>query len=282
MQLWQIYTFIAIIAWGVGQVLIRRGFAHSTPADTFFMGGIWGLLVYLPYIVHHVNKIKIDIPLIGLSFVIILSYFFYYKAISTGNFSINSTITSTFPLFTIFWAQIILHESISFFQWVGIIFILVGIIYLSSNHSEKFQWTRWNEYHLWWPLFSAFYLGTGDFLSKFISQSYSYASIFLVFGSMQLFQGAILKWIQDKGKFNLYLFRNKYTITGNFLLSLGTLFFYLALFSGYASIVVPVSGTFLIIVLILARVFLKEKLTYLQYFFILLIILGNIIVNAAV
>jgi DME family drug/metabolite transporter len=282
MQYWQIHILIAIFAWGVGQVLIRRGFSSASPVDTFFMGGVWGFLVYAPYIFIHWNEVHITWKLIAFSFFIILSYLVYYKALSTGNFSINSTVTSTFPLFTIIWAQVFLHEPLTSIQWIGIAFILMGITYLSSNHGEKLEWKNWKEYHFIWPLFAAIYLGTGDFLSKFISNTYSYASIFFVFGLTQFIQGAILKWIQDRGKFDFSLFKNKYTVTGNLLLSAGTLFFYLALFSGYASIIVPVSGSFLIVALLLARIILGEKLTILQYFFIMIIFLGNVLINITV
>lgn len=279
MELWQLYIFLAIIFWAVGQIFIRKGFASASAVDTFFMGGVWGLLVYLPYIILHADELSISLDLLIISGLIIASYLVYYKALSIGNFSINSTITSSYSLVTLMLAQIFLNEPLLLYQWVGIMMVITGIMVLSSFHEQKIDWRNWREFHLLWPIVAALYLGSGDFLAKFISENYSYASLFFGFGFMQLFLGMVFKLKQDGGRLNLVIFKRPYTVTGNFFLSVGTLFFYLSLFSGWASIVVPVSGSFLILVLIMARLFLHEKLTVVQYLFIALIILGNLLLN---
>lgn len=279
MEKWQIYMILTILSWGTGQILIRKGFQRATAVDTFFMGGFWGTLVYLPYVFIHRQDLQIDGNLMIYSFFIILSYLFYYLALSRGNFSINSAITSSYAMVTLLLSQIFFSELLYFPQWIGIALILTGIVVLSFSQGSRDKPIKRNMPDILIPVFGAIYLGTGDFLSKWISKDFTYPSIFLVFGLTQFFQGLVIKLFQDKGKIHLSVFRNPYTLTGNFILSLGTLFFYLALFEGYASIVVPASGSFLIIVLLLARFILHERLHWWQYVLIVLIFTGNILVH---
>ncbi len=312
---WKIYILIAIIFWAVGQVLIRDGFKKASVYDTFFMGGVWGTLVYLPYVYLHRQEFQADFNVFLLTAFVTFGYLVYYKALSVGNFSINNTVISTFPLITLLFSQLFLQEPLTFVQWIGIAIISVGVILLSYFNQGGFLRNELRHSHLGWPIFASVYIGFGDFLMKIvemdssalpklknfteslsgqtffifeyignfatdiINNSYSHASLFFFLGVSQLISGFIIKMFHDKFRFNFAIFSKKGTITGNFLLSAGTLFFYLALFSGWASLVVPVSASHVILAVILAGYFLHEKLSKTQYLIILFIVIGNILVN---
>ena len=312
---WKLYVTFAIIFWATGQVLIRKGFKNSGVFDTFFMGGVLGFLVYLPYIIIHLSELNVNLFLFIYSSFIVTAYLVYYKALSVGNFSINNTVVSSFPIITIIFAQIFLDEPLSLLQWSGVVIISLGVVSLSYFEHGGFSWKQLKKSHIKWPIWAAVYIGFGDFLTKIVEgdysssnavnalveniktvdfeivrqagslietaahSSYSHASIFFCLGLSQLIIGAVLKFVKDDYKFNLTVFKRPWTMGGNFLLSTGTLFFYLALFSGWASLVVPISASHVILAVIFAHLFLHEKLDKKQYIAILVIVFGNVLVN---
>ena len=314
-MIWQIYVSIAIIFWAVGQIFIRKGFKNSGVFDTFFMGGVFGFLVYLPYVFFHIDELEPNLFVFMFGCFIVFAYLIYYKALSVGNFSINNTIVSTFPLITILFAQIFLDEPLTLIQWLGVAIISLGVISLSYFEHGGFSFKELRKSHIKWPLIASIYIGFGDFLTKIMegnysgsnafkslintlnnydfsvleyfgsiintvsSNTYTHATIFFSLGLSQLVIGFILKMIKNKFRFNTTVFKMPWTMSGNLLLSAGTLFFYLALFSGWASLVVPISASHIILAVILARFFLHEKLDKKQYIVILFIVLGNVLVN---
>ncbi len=62
-----------------------------------------------------------------------LGYIFYYEGILTGSVGLMGTVTAAYPAPTILLCLVLLHESITAFQAVGVVLVLVCVLILSRG-----------------------------------------------------------------------------------------------------------------------------------------------------
>jgi transporter family protein len=60
-----------------------------------------------------------------------LGLFSFLYALQVGKVSVTSSLTSVYPVITLFLAMIILKEKITLLQWTGIFFAVVSVILIS-------------------------------------------------------------------------------------------------------------------------------------------------------
>jgi micrococcal nuclease len=70
-----------------------------------------------------------------------------------------------------------------------------------------------------------------------------------------------------------------YSFLGIFLFNIGNIAYFIALEKGFASIVVPLSNTYITITVILSLIYLKEKITRIQLLGIISVIIGVVLVS---
>lgn len=120
---------------------------------------------------------------------------------------------------------------------------------------------------IWWPICGAVIVGFGDFLAK-VAINMSNASTWLFFLSLAYIPCAILNFLLDKKgrqitEFNFQKFLP--TLLGVTMISIGIIPFNLAFQYGLASLVGPVSSSYIVLTAVLAFVFLKEKINKIQF-----------------
>jgi len=204
-------------------------------------------------------------------------FLFEFYALEKGKLSLTGTVLNLYPFFTLLFAGIFLGESISLVAKFGVGLILVGLILISLedwSEIKAFRVSGW----LYWGLAGAFASGFGDFLVKLMINKFNPYSYSLAFVVGWLFIALLLLAFDRK---HIEIRRSKdflYLILGTVFLFVGYIFLHLALKSGKVSIVTPITASSAAISLLLAFVWLKEKVTRYQIAAVFLIVLGVVLV----
>ncbi|HOD41430.1 MAG TPA: EamA family transporter [Candidatus Wallbacteria bacterium] len=261
-----LYLSITILGWGVGQTLLKIGFARSTPISSYLIGGILGLAVWLPYIL--VNKpvltgIGLYLPL---CLAISLAYLTFYYSLNAGELSIASAILGTYPMYTVLFAVFVMGEKLSWLQWCGLATITAGIGLLSYlSHPSPAAGTGSKEARdariwLFLSVISAVLIGVADAMCKVVIDRTNVSAFSLYLNTVQICAGLLLKLLFEGREFSFETLKSRYSLAGILLLNIGGLTFTIALSMGQASIIVPLSSTYLALVTVLSWLFLKEKM----------------------
>jgi transporter family protein len=198
----------------------------------------------------------------------------FYYAISKGEIALTGSLWATYPVTTVLLSFLFLHEKISFFQIYGIFFALMGVFLISLPEKKIASLMTKNTSWIWWGSIGAVMSGAGDFLSKVATNSIgAYSQIFFLSLFFQIL--SVINFIFDKKgrKLPHFSFIKFFpTIIAAFFTVCGSLVFLLSLNIADASVVVPVSSVYPGITVLLAMIFLKEKISKKQLIGIFLII----------
>lgn len=282
MPSWLVFSLSAALFWGVGQVLAKKGFENISPLWNNIFANIIGLFIYLP-VVFIGSKFHIGMPSFPVLILILITgivYMTFFYAIEHGELALSGTLLATYPVFTIIESLIFLHEQINFFQCIGIIATIAGAIAIMlpigklNAQIRDYTWIVWG-------LIGASMQGTGDFFSKVAVNAVGvYTQAFWLIILFQI--ASLLNFILDKKgrslpRFSLHKFFP--SIVGTGLVVCGTLSLFFAFQFGKASLVSPVTATYPALVVFLAVLFLKEKITKRQVLGILAVIVGIMFVG---
>lgn len=248
---------------------------------------LFGFLLGVTYFVYNFHSFNLSsvysyFPnLIAIAILQIIAYLSFYKGLAKGQVSLVSSIAASWGLLTAILGVIFLKEVLKINQILAIIFIIAGIILVSVNikdllNNKKIKLLIGVKEGLiamfCWGI-SLFLLASltkviGWFLPVFV-----FRFLLLLFLSTYIL---LLKktFVPKKTKFPLWLLLaiGVFDMAGFFTFSLGT--------SGaYASIVAPIGSAYTLVTIILAKIFLKEKIKTNQMIGIAGIIAGLILIS---
>lgn len=280
---WLVYTLIASLFWGVGQIYLKKGFAKISSLWNIIIATIICLVTWLPFCYFNgINLSNINFSP-TLFFIIIVSIFYqiYFYALEKGEVSITGTIMAAYPLVTVILSHLFLGEVINWIQKLAIFVVLLGAAVISlpnKNNQTKIKVGSW----IWWALASVILIGTADFLAKVIINNigpYNYMFLLPIF-YIPVVLGIAM--IDKKGQKLPPVSGNQWrqltpTLIGVFMIEVGIIAFNLAFANGPASLVGPLSSCYVAITVILAIIFLKEKVNLNQLIGIILTIIGIIL-----
>jgi|GEM_PF-6288355 len=272
-----IFLLFTIAGWSIGQTLLKIGFSKSTPIDSFLIGGLCATVVWTPYIYFYPPVFKEPLILFTLTSIVVLGNLTFYYCLNAGELATASAILGSYPLFTVLFAVFFMGELLSLKQCSAIIAIIFGVASLSMlssgapGNSEKIP-----KIWLFFSLISAILVGIGDALTKVIVDNSNASTYIIYYTIFQFFLTISLKIVFGKTSFNLDFLKSKFSFMGMFLMTVGGLFFTIALSMGKASIVVPASSGYLALVSFFSWFFLNEKMNVLKIASITLIIAGII------
>ncbi len=280
--MWLFFTLLAGILWGVGQVIIKKGFNNLPPLFNNVLAAIIIPLIMIPLSL--INGIKFDLvwSVLPLTFVIAILFLSYYYIIGMGQVAFTGTIIGTSPLFAILLSVVFLHENPSIFQKLAIFLIILGTTLIAVPDKvttiKDLKLGSW----FWWAICTAIAVGCADFFIKIlINHSDVYTYLFTY--SLCLIVVSILSIFFDKkGRAAMPAFTlKKYlpTLIGVVIMEIAFVSYHFALAQGLVSVVSPVSSTYIPITALLAWIFLKEKINKMHCTGIVLAAIGVIFVG---
>ncbi|MCX6774067.1 MAG: DMT family transporter [Candidatus Micrarchaeota archaeon] len=259
-------AFLSAVLWAVSDFIIARIIKKGeSPEKVFFYSQLIGTIalaiVYFAFFSNPADLTQdLIIMLLVAGFLNVISYLFFYKGIEKGDLSIISPLSSCWVIVTVVLGMLFLNEQVSILEGLGIIICVAGILLTSFRLKDLIIAKFMNPYNganfaimaaLSWGILFIF-IGMlnsrlGWFLPILIIRAVS-----LVFASM--YMGATKKSIS----LNISLLPVLFFIA--VFDAFAFVAYSLAISSSYTVMVAPVAATYPLIVILLARIFLKETL----------------------
>ncbi len=133
-----ILALLSAVAFSISVILIRQRLDESNSISVALIVTITGNIILWPLALMTTN-FKTVIPEAITFFIIAgilapgMARLFYYKGMRIVGVSINSTIFATYPLYSSILAVLFLNESLVFENWIGIICIMGGILFIERS-----------------------------------------------------------------------------------------------------------------------------------------------------
>lgn len=257
--MWLAYTLAAAGLWGVGQVLTKRGLIQITPLWNNLIAYGWVIITMIPWAVNGGVSWERLPAIFPWTLLTATAYSIYFYVVSRGEIALTGTINSMYPLATVILAKLFLGETTSGLHNLGIVATLAGAVLIAWPKDVKVKLESW----VWWGTAGAIMAGSGDFLTKLIigrSDVYTFTlSHELAFIPVM----AALVLVDKKGRSVPRLALRSWwpTLAGVGMMQIGVLSFFIALSLGKASLVAPVSSIYQAITVVLAMLWLKEKVS---------------------
>lgn len=259
---------------------LKKSYRELEPSVAFLFDMLFGLLLWIPlslYFGVNAGLILKVLPYAILS--AILSEALYFYALSKGQLSITSILIGSYPIYTIIFSILINKEVLSSIQglFIGLTILGTLIVYMPS----KLSWSELKKSGaLFWPIVAALGIGLSDTLSKRIIDITSDFTFLFVLALVQIPVALIYLKIEKQNIFtNLRevttkIEEYKNAIAGSLFNIIGTGLLWISFSKILASIASPITATSGVLVLIIAFLFLDEKIGWRQLLGILLVFFG--------
>ncbi len=250
------YLALISVLWGVGNVLVKRGLTHLTAWQTYALDAVFiAFPIWMVYGIFNGGNLLTITPLAIITGILIsIIYGFNYYTYSIGDVSLTGSVISTYPIVTLILAYVLLGERLHMLATLGVILTILGVIAISIPH-EKIRLGRW----VYLAIFTSVGYGFTAYMAKLVLYSINNATYLMVLAVSQVIVIALWKlFIRDpvpRVRWNKF----KYSIIGIILLNFGNIAYYIALQMGLASLVVPLSSTYVLLMVLLSVIWLKEK-----------------------
>lgn len=247
---------------------------------------LFGILIWIPFaLIQGISLGNIREVFIWAIISAILSEAYFFFVLSKGEVSITGTLLASYPIYTALFSRFINHEILSPLQLLAILLTVTGTLIVSSQKDFSLKDFKKKEYVLW-ALSGAIAVGLSDSLSKNAIDKVSMQDFLFSLAIVQLPVALIYLKI-EKQKLNKLFesVRNykkyKYAIFGSLLTVMGVLFLWLSFANTLASIASPLTATYPVLMVALAYYFLKEKIMKKDYYGILLVFIGILVISIA-
>lgn len=206
-------------------------------------------------------------------------YLFFFKGFEIGNVSIIAATMNLWAVFTMLFAYIFMGQRLSALQTLGVVMIIIGAAFASLNWNEirnqRFQLSTGVKE----AVFGAFFFGVFWNVSEIISEKVGWLSttlfikfgiiLFLLLFSLLAKQGIGLTKTTAKTKY-IILLMGVIEAGAVALVNYG-------LTIGDAILITPIASALSIVTIMLAIIFLKDKVTRIQGLGIVTAIVGIIV-----
>ncbi len=279
-----LFGLIAMFGWGLADFFAKKTVEKIGDFRTLFWTQIVGFIiltsayfVFAPQFNYTIGDIIIFalIGLLGSS-----AYLLFYRALKKGQVSILSPIQASWVVITVILSVIFLNEVLGNFQAITIAITILGIILVSFKYKDLKRLKLKNllpgvpEDLISMSLWGINFVIIGFLVSKF--------NWFIPIFFLRLFMIFFLLCFSSIKREKI-TFNERKVIPWLILIGVcdvsAFLGFGLGVSSGYVSIVSPVAASFPLITIILARIFLKERLGINQKIGIVGIIIGLILLS---
>ncbi|MFA6089041.1 MAG: EamA family transporter [Candidatus Woesearchaeota archaeon] len=279
-----IYALIAMMGYGIANAILKipakeiSGMKGIFVRNSFVIPILFILLLFFSKTQTFSFKFIVITLCIGI--IGYLPLFFFFKALHHGKVGVISPIAGSSVIFTLFFASVFFHESLTLIKWVAVLCVLIGVVLISVNFrdikkSDLFSVSSgipfalitcflWGfmyfiyKYPVTWvgPVLTSLCIEIGVWLSSLVhikisKESFSFPKKSIVF----------------------YIF-----VSGLFVV-FASVFQNLALSLGQVSLVSAIIASSPIIATLFGRIVYKEKLTISQYVAIVISIFGLVLLS---
>ncbi len=266
--LWLPFSLATIFFYGVGQVLAKESRARISSANYLLLLGISIFAVYGVYWLvlreptahdaHSWFKACVAAALSG------GAYIAYIEAIKHGKVSIVGTVAGAYAPWTIILALILLGETLSAGEGIGVALVVSGMLlftYRTSNGENG----KTESLGILLALGALLLWGTSAVMAKDVITDIGQTDFIGVFAVICPTMWIVYWLASAKGK--LEVPRNGSRVLGlsMLFLTMGGITMYIAFANGNVSIVSPITNLYPILTIAVAKVRLKERLTIRQY-----------------
>lgn len=273
------FLFIAVtaFAWGIGNVFVKKGFRNLTPWQTYALDSFFiALPLWMIYGVLAAGDLTTVTPFAILSALIICaSYALFYYTINHGQIGVTTTVISTYPIITFILAYLLLKERLTLLPLMGVILSMIGAVIVSLPAKLKLKPEKWFVL----SVLVAISYGITGYLEKTVLTTINNATFLMTLALTQVVI-VLLWWPFTRDKFPKLNFRRSgHSFIGILLFNIGNIVYLMALEKGLASLVVPLSNTYVTITVLFSLFWLKEKISRLQIAGIVCVVIGVILVG---
>ncbi len=138
-----LYSTIVSLCWGLSPVLYKLLMNNVDIKVTFVINSLFFTLAVICYTIYYWNDIKSnlqttsvsDICFLGLISVVLsfIPNIIYFNLLNQYDSYVVNALVSTSPIFTLGMAYLILRESITKYDILGVILIITGVFFLSCK-----------------------------------------------------------------------------------------------------------------------------------------------------
>lgn len=290
--MWFIYALITFLAWGFADLFYKKGNNENDKYSHLKTGIIVGVVMgvhatgYMIFTKTNMNVVDI-LKYLPVSLCYIASMVIGYKGLKYLELSISSPIQNSSGIITSILLCLIFKISLSKLELVGIIIVFIGVlslslleIYYDKDNRQKIikNLTGWA---VLFPIIYCIIDGLGTFFDAVYLDQLQLITedVALIAYEYTFFLYALITFILlKKQRVSLKLSTEKNKILAALFETLGQ-FTYVFAVSAYSVITVPVIACYSALSVLLSRIFLKEKLAFLQYIAIAIIFLGIILLG---
>lgn len=265
------------IFWAVGTILVKKGYSHFNAWQSYFIDAFYiALPLWIMYgIISGGNLREVTPQVIIISLYASIFYAVYYYVLDISDVSRAVPIIGTYPVFAVIPSLVFLNEKLAGLALSGIVITFCGILLVSFKNGIKIEKKKW----FYLALLVSFGYGTSDFLQKIALNSVGTGTYVMLLAISQCIVVIVWRLFRNHEIPKILKRKSANTLVGITLFNIGAIAFYLALEKGLASIVVPLSSSYVVFVVILSMIILQEKTTRRQLVGVILVVLGVILVN---
>ncbi len=275
-----LFAIVSFLGWGVADFLAKRVVDRIGALWTLLIMQIIGIIPIFFYSVVFLKIPALSPGMLGIlalsSFLLIFAYLLFYKALKHGPVSIVSPIASSASVITILISIVFFAEALVLSQIIAIAAIIIGIIFVSVKwESSKIKLASYGivlafltmlGWGLAFPFMKINMAVIGPIFTLLVVRFFSIIFLSIYAGTRQE-KPAIEKpgiWI--------------YLLAIGLIDAFAFLAYYIGVSMDYLSIVSPISTCYPAVTIILAYIFLKERVRSIQKFGIFLILSGLILI----
>ena len=284
--MWMVYAILTFFLWGIADLFYKKGNIDNDKYTHLKTGIMVGLVMGIHAIIYFfVKGMKFDImamlKYLPVSVCYITSMIIGYKGLKYINLSISSPIQNSSGLITSLLLAIIFSVKLSIYEIVCLVIMAIGVIMLSVIENKKdikVTLKKITVAAIVFPLIYCLIDGLGTFLDavyldhlEIIDEDMALISYEFTF----LLYGIISYIILRAKKVKVRIKEEKTRLSAAIFETLGQ-FTYVFAISSHSVITAPIVACYSALSVLLSRIFLKEKISKLQYLALFLIFLSII------
>ena len=282
-------ALLSALSLGLSQILVRKNIEKSNFVYISLTVTIMGNIILWPlaFMFTDLNTLNPE----GLLLFIVagllapgIARLFYFKGMQTAGISANASIFATYPIFTSIMAVSLLGEALSIENWIGLVCVIAGVIFIGRNiNNNDTQTKHTSKKGLIVPVVGSLAIAFSQIVRKESLNIYNQPLLGVAMGYtaaliVYLLVIAFSKTSRTRkfSRQDIHLFwKPGVGIAAGWLLS------FFALSQEMVSIVVPILQTELLFILFFAYIFLRnlEKISFKLIVNAILIVVGVILIS---